>query len=99
MTDMQAAGKVRVCPKCGRRVPSAVSICRCGNDISAVEPTDAPPAVKPPTVKPAIIAQADAPAGGGSVVTPILKTLVALILAQWGNSPKGASAPRPQSMQ
>src|SRR5437763_4912119 len=81
MTDMQAAGKVRVCPKGGRRVPSAVSICRCGNDISAVEPTDAPPAVKPPTVKPAIIAQADVPAGGGSVVTPILKTLVAVIIA------------------
>lgn len=43
------AGFSRVCPSCGRRVPRAVANCRCGAELSALEPAPAPvPAVETP---------------------------------------------------
>jgi S1-C subfamily serine protease len=40
MTDHESPASSRVCPACGRRVPSKVSTCRCGHALADVPPAE-----------------------------------------------------------
>jgi S1-C subfamily serine protease len=47
MTDHESPALSRVCPACGRRVPSKVSTCRCGQALDDVPLTETVKAVEP----------------------------------------------------